>query len=242
MTAPFSSSGGRDRLRRPTFGQPDPMRAHSPDLANVNFGPWVPIVQHPVTMLHSASWLKANLTAVPEQSGVYAFYLPAGAALLESPSSGQTSIDEAVPIYVGRTGDSLRRRLKQQLLGDARVSQLKANLGVLVQNTLGLSVRPIPGKRYYVFADERPLDDWIADNVIVGYRQTDDPTTTEAAWLASSPGLLNVLGRAETAVTKAIRSQRKLASGRHLPLPTRSPSERAVLRRRAERPDRRRRL
>nr|MCB7500581.1 hypothetical protein [Enterobacter roggenkampii] len=111
----------------------------------MTFGPWVPIVQHPVTTLRSASWLKANLTAVPDGSGVYAFYVRAGTALPNSFPVEATSTNEAVTIYVGKTGDSLRRRLKQHLLGDARVSQLKANLGVLVQNALGLSVLPIPG-------------------------------------------------------------------------------------------------
>lgn len=219
MTAPFSSRGGRDRLRRPTFGQPLGQETQAFDPAAKPFGPGLPIVQHPVTALHSTSWLKENLRTVPDRGGTYAFYLRAKASLPFDLPVASTPLDEAVPIYIGKTTESLRRRLKQHLFGDARVSQLKANLGVLAQDALGLAVRPIPGKRYFVFADERPLDDWIAEHVMVGYRETDDPTQMEAAWLASSPGILNVLGRAETTVTRLIRAQRKMASGRQIPLP-----------------------
>lgn len=175
-----------------------------------------PNVPHPVSDVYEVSGLDRALKAVPRDPGVYAFYakdLPQALASFSAPSHGLTTL------YVGQTGDSLNRRIEHHLFRDARVSTLRGNLGLLVQAAMGLELIRIPGQRHFCFRDEAPISAWLAQHTLVGFSVLDNPTESEAAWLALDPGLLNIKGRSPTALSENICEMRHSASGRHLPIP-----------------------
>lgn len=173
---------------------------------------------HPVSSVHEAAALDRTLEKVPCGPGVYAFYLPDPTVFpIEVSHEPQGA---PLPLYVGQTGDSLRGRVGNHLYGDARTSTMRANLGLLLQDAFDLDLIRIAGKRYFIFRDEGPIDDWVARNLILGFLETEEPRRVEADWLSLSPGILNVAGRMTTTLTKKIRLLRGEASGRCLPKPT----------------------
>lgn len=177
----------------------------------------LPPVAHSVSFAHLASKLAADLSVVADKSGVYVFYALPDAKWPE-PLLGLASQGEVVPVYVGQTGDSLRYRLKQHLHGDVRVSSIRAGLGLIAQEYFGVRIRVVPGSRYFFLDDEMPIQNWIEANLFVGLTETAFPREVEAEWLAIAPGVLNIAGRAPTAITDEIRRRRKLADGRRIPL------------------------
>lgn len=159
--------------------------------------------------------------AVPNVPGVYAFYLSSSEPL-PFPEDPVTEITPGFrPLYVGQTGDSLRSRVGNHLYGDARTSTLRANLGLLSRDAFRLDLIRIAGKRYFAFRDEAPIDEWLAQKLVLGLQETHDPRRLEAEWLATSPGILNVAGRVSTALTKKIQLLRRAASGRCIAIPSR---------------------
>lgn len=172
---------------------------------------------HPVSHVYEAAALDRRLKDVPDPPGVYAFYaddLPEALVPFAPASAGPTTL------YVGQTGDRLNLRIEHHLFRDARVSTLRGSLGLLVQDALGLELVRLPGTRQFCFTDEQPLTDWLRHHTRVAFAVSEHPSQTEAAWLAIEPGLLNIKGCPPTPLTAEIREMRRLASGRHLRLPT----------------------
>lgn len=174
---------------------------------------------HPVSAVHDISSFDRALEVLPDAPGTYVFYVSAG-LMLPEPMNLLAALQGDVVLYVGMTEDSLRRRIEQHLFRDSRVSSLRGNFGLLMQNTLGLELIRTPGKRHFCFRNEAPITDWIAQHARLGFSESVNPAQTEADWLALAPGLLNVGGRPRTILTEKIRALRKSASGRGLHMPT----------------------
>ena len=113
--------------------------------------------------MYPARALASSWTDVIEGPGCYIMVLldhenDVNAALLAH--AAEVPVFAAWPLlYVGATGDNLRTRLKSHLGLETRNSSLRQSAGLLLKDTLGLHIHPIPGKRYFCFKDETILTD-----------------------------------------------------------------------------------
>lgn len=168
--------------------------------------------------MYPARALASSWADVVEEPGCYIMVLldhenDVNAALLAH--AAEVPVFAAWPLlYVGATGDNLRTRLKSHLGLETRNSSLRQSAGLLLKDTLGLRIHPIPGKRYFCFKDEAILTNWLLDNTLVGVCPCDDPFLVEDQFLAAQPGLFNISGCAPTPITHRLRALRDHASSR----------------------------
>lgn len=157
----------------------------------------------------------SSLEAIPETEGVYAFLLRPEASLPTSVPTPQLALNcnggEFGLLYIGATGDSLRYRLKQHLKAPSPASTMRMSLGLLLQAELGLRVIPHTHKRYFWFADEAPLSEWLYANTVVAVRACENAFGVEATIHAEGSGLLNISGARSSEMAKRLQRLRRQA-------------------------------
>lgn len=152
-------------------------------------------LQHPNRLFDREEALAPGGGA-PAAPGIYAWYflhVPG-----DVPTAGCYRLDGMPLLYVGiaprapsadgtRTSrQTLRDRLKRHFRGDAARSTLRRSLGCLLQDELGLSLRPVASgvKTTFGREGERALSDWIAENGRVCWYETDRPWIIEPRLIA----------------------------------------------------------
>lgn len=176
-------------------------------------------MREPTLLLQMTSEIAADLTRVPDTSGVYAlFWIQPDATPLgtDCGQAGDIEAIELMPLYIGASKDSLRVRIKRHIMGDTRGSTLRASLGMILAERLDLQIVQIPTKRYFCIEPEQRLSDWIVLNTIVGYFETNDPFELEKAMLAVSAGKLNISGCQPNEISGHLKLLRANASGQHV--------------------------
>jgi len=123
---------------------------------------------------------------VPARPGLYGWYFKQ----LPHPvdTSRYVTRDGLALLYVGiapkappRNGrapsrQTLRSRIRYHYRGNAAGSTLRLTLGCLLAERLGLQLRRVGSGKRLTFADgEQRLSDWMADNALVTWVQTDQP-------------------------------------------------------------------
>ena len=148
--------------------------------------------------------MRQNPDFLPEVAGVYALLLDDPVALAPALERAHLSLDplrlgQRAILYLGSTGDSLRRRLKCHLSHDTCRSTFRMSLGALLADELGLEVRVVSGQRYFGFepASEQRLSRWIDDNMSVALRTSNHALVEEKSLIASSDPVLNIQGRSD---------------------------------------------
>jgi hypothetical protein len=155
-----------------------------------------------------------SLKAMPSSQGTYTLLIP----MDDNPIRGLIAAmggraPDAIAgldlIYVGATADPIGSRLKCHLKGDSRTSTARMSLGLMLRHHLGLEPQAIPGKRYFFFADEQRLTDWMLATMLVGIKLADDPFGIERAIVAGGHSFLNLAGTPPTALTKHLSGLRR---------------------------------
>lgn len=152
--------------------------------------------------IHSADAICKDIAAVPECAGLYAFMLKDPAVLAPALDRAGLVMDvmglgQAPLLYVGASGDSLRRRLACHLRDDTQGSTFRQSLGALLAEELSLTIRPVPSRHVFGFipADEARLTRWMRDHLQVALRPAMRPAALERRAIADQDPLLNITGR-----------------------------------------------
>jgi hypothetical protein len=165
--------------------------------------------------LYSREAALARPSPVPQQAGVYAWFFKGLPNTV--PTEGCTKRSGYTLLYVGMASN-LRRRVKNHFAGDASRSTLRQTLGTLLGMPL---VRGADERLTFGVIGEDKLDEWMADNAVVGWWQSHAPQEQETRLIAELRPPLNlrhnghpfseVVGRlrqkAQGTTTRALRSK-----------------------------------
>lgn len=160
-----------------------------------------------------------NPELLPEGGGIYAILIKDGARLLEA--SGYFDLEDATPwewhqfdhLYTGET-QSLRTRLRRHLEGDIRVSTLRKTL-IALERTFR-AVTYVGGKFARDQHPELALDDWMQDQVVIGFKECWMPIDAERDLLRRSPSPLNISGRRSRPYSKRLMNARSQLVGQSM--------------------------
>jgi hypothetical protein len=143
--------------------------------------------------------LKQKPCPIPAESGVYAWYfkqLPANI-----PSRDCHSHNDLTLLYVGispsrpESSNTLRKRIKHHLRGNAYGSTLRLSLGCLLGDELGIQLcRMGRGNRKTFGSGEGLLSDWIAQNAFVIWTVHPEPWHLEDELIRELSLPLNLRG------------------------------------------------
>lgn len=167
---------------------------------------------------------------LPEDWGLYLFAfseacgLPARARAIQGRE--ETPCGDRTVVYVGQTVSWLRQRVKTQLFASSWTSTFRKTVGLVMQEPLALEISPgYGGIRNYNFGyeGEGRLTDWLAGEVVIGFRDSDSPLSEEKALIAERAPLLNITGRLRTPEGRRLAALRQSA----LPYRPRRPVHRA---------------
>jgi hypothetical protein len=100
-------------------------------------------------------------------------------------------------IYIGASGDSLRRRVRSHLRDDTQTSSFRMSLGALLRDELALTVKPVHHRRVFGFVpqDEARLTAWMIQNLDVGVLPALRPMDMERRAITQSDPVFNITGR-----------------------------------------------
>jgi hypothetical protein len=171
------------------------------------------------------TFLKASVVAadpeiVPDEPGVYALLVPrsdlADAFVDEivNCESRSTVFPDHLVLYVGASGETIRRRLKSHVLGDSYASTMRMGIGVLLEKQLGLTPTVMPGRCYFRFSPETPLTEWITAHVTTSYHLCDRPYPYEEELIREDTSLLNIVGRPASDFSRRLMALRARYNGR----------------------------
>lgn len=124
---------------------------------------------------------------IPQEPGVYIVQCR-DAQLLEDLGLAGTSQPHAV--YIGRSS-KLRQRLSAHFRS-ATTSNLRLSLGLLLADRLGLKAEVADVGSAMWFREERPLTDWIDENLDVSFATTADPGPVEIDLIRTLQPPLNI--------------------------------------------------
>lgn len=157
---------------------------------------------HKTYVIHSADAIHSDITLIPEVGGLYAFSLKDPSVLAEPLARAGLTMDvmglgQRPLIYIGASGDSLRRRVRSHLRDDTQTSSFRMSLGALLSSDLALKVKPIRHKRVFGFVpqDEARLTAWMIENLDVGILPASRPMALERRAITLSDPVLNIQGR-----------------------------------------------
>nr|WP_314188139.1 hypothetical protein [uncultured Brevundimonas sp.] len=153
-------------------------------------------------VIHSADAIHSDITLIPEVGGLYAFSLKDPSVLAEPLARAGLTMDvmglgQRALIYIGASGDSLRRRVRSHLRDDTQTSSFRMSLGALLSDDLGLTVKPVRHKRVFGFVpkDEARLTAWMIEHLDVGVLPASRPMALERRAITQSDPVLNIQGR-----------------------------------------------
>ncbi len=153
-------------------------------------------------VIHSVEAIHADITLIPEVGGLYAFSLKQPSVLAEPLARAGLAMDvmgvgQRPLIYIGASGDNLRRRVRSHLRDDTQTSSFRMSLGALLSNDLALTVKPVRHKHVFGFVpqDEARLTAWMVENLDVGVLPASRPMVMERRAISQSGPLLNIKGR-----------------------------------------------
>ena len=153
-------------------------------------------------VIHPADAILSDVTVIPDVQGLYAFMLKDAEALAGPLERAGLAMDvmgigKAPLIYIGASGDSLRRRVRCHLRDDTQNSTFRMSLGALLIDQLGLTVKPIPYKGVFGFTrpDEARLTAWMAEHLDVGVLPAVRPLEMERRAIIQEDPVLNISGR-----------------------------------------------
>jgi hypothetical protein len=157
---------------------------------------------HKTYVIHSAGAIHSDITLIPEVGGLYAFSLKDPSVLAEPLARAGLTMDvmglgQRPLIYIGASGDSLRRRVRSHLRDDTQTSSFRMSLGALLSSDLALTVKPVRHKRVFGFIphDEARLTAWMIENLDVGILPASRPMALERRAITQSDPVLNIQGR-----------------------------------------------
>jgi hypothetical protein len=140
---------------------------------------------------------------VPRAAGVYAWYFKTLPPLV--PDSGCWVRQGLTLLYVGiapkeppqngrkPSSQTLARRIRYHLRGNAYGSTLRLTLGCLLAEQLGIELRRVGSGERVTFAEgESVLSEWMADNAFVCWVETPLPWELEAQLISATCLPLNL--------------------------------------------------
>ena len=153
-------------------------------------------------VIHPADAIYRDITLIPEVGGLYAFSLKDPSALAKPLARAGLTMDvmgvgQRPLIYIGASGDSLRRRVRSHLRDDTQTSSFRMSLGALLSEDLALNVKPVRHKRVFGFVpqDEARLTAWMIQNLDVGVLPAVRPMDLERRAITQNDPMLNIQGR-----------------------------------------------
>lgn len=153
-------------------------------------------------VIHSADAIHRDITAIPDVGGLYAFMLKNPKALAEPLERAGLTMDvmglgQKPLIYIGASGDSLRRRVRCHLRNDTQNSSFRMSLGALLIDQLKLNVKPIPYNNVFGFThgDEVRLTAWMTEHLDVGVLPAVRPLEMERRAIIKREPVFNIVGR-----------------------------------------------
>lgn len=151
-----------------------------------------------VCSLRPTNEIADNIDSVPEGPGVYLVFggmdeLLASAECEPDDYLGAFQLRGHDLLYIG-SSLNLRARLLNHLKGDSRCSSLRASLGCLLKERLGLEITTYRKKSYFSFGEgEARLSDWIREHTSVALWPCRDPEELERALIRALPSPLNIV-------------------------------------------------
>jgi hypothetical protein len=132
----------------------------------------------------------SRISPVPNAPGVYAWYFRNMPPVV--PTSGCTSIGNFHLLYVGispsapptngkaTSKQTLSRRIRSHLRGNASGSTLRLSLGCILAERLGIALRRVGRKGRFTFsAGEQRLSEWMEENARVVWKVCEEPWKLE---------------------------------------------------------------
>lgn len=143
--------------------------------------------------------LKQKPCPVPVASGVYAWYFKQFPAMV--PVHDCHKQNNLTLLYVGiapsrpQSSNTLRRRIKYHLRGNAYGSTLRLSLGCLLADELGIQLRRVGSSGRKTFGpDEALLSAWMAENAFVTWTEHPEPWHLEDELIRDLSLPLNLRG------------------------------------------------
>lgn len=171
-------------------------------------------------MIQPASAMRRYPDMIPDEPGLYALVLDHPEALARALAAARLALEPVrlghrQVLYIGATGDSLRRRLKHHLSDDTTRSTFRMSAGALLMEELGLTARRLPGQRHFGFEpdSEAILSRWIADHVSVAWRPHAKARETEARLIRKAHPPMNIAGRGGVADAAIMARLRRRCGG-----------------------------
>lgn len=155
---------------------------------------------------------------VPAASGVYAWYfkqIPASVPIQDGHKQNGLTL-----LYVGiapsrpQSSNTLRKRIKNHLRGNAYGSTLRLSLGCLLADELGIQLRRVgSGKRKTFGPDEAVLSNWMAHNAYVTWTLHPEPWHLEDELIRELSLPLNLRGNERHPFNPKLAAMRKKKKG-----------------------------
>lgn len=160
----------------------------------------------------------SDVDNVPAQPGIYGWWIRAGS--LDIPVADYQQYEGFELLYVGVSprkpsaagrisNGNLKKRLKQHVKGNASRSTLRRTLGVLLMESLDLTL-VLRNNRARWFQEER-LTHWMYENARITYVVNDKPWDIEGELLEYATLALNIDGRTDNEFVRSISERRSAA-------------------------------
>ncbi len=167
----------------------------------------------------------AEVRSVPAESGIYGWWVRAGS--LEVPAADYQQHEGFELLYVGiaprrpttagrASKSNLKKRLNQHVNGNASQSTLRRTLGVLLMETLDLTLVLRRGRE--LWADEASLTGWMHKNMRITYVINKAPWDAEDELLKHARLALNIDGRSKDDFARFISARRSSARAAARPI------------------------
>ncbi len=151
--------------------------------------------------------------SVPDEAGIYLFFLNGGAHLLEATgyftteSRAPLRADDRLHLYTG-AANSLRKRLKQHFHRDMRSSSLRKTLLSIEHANRAISRSRTPK---CAITGEDTLSAWLFRNALVAIASTPTPFELERLVLAEHASPFNINWRRANVYSRSLMAYRKVA-------------------------------
>ncbi len=148
---------------------------------------------------------------MPTSPGVYCIFTRSGGELLSSagyfpdPQLPSWVVNGHTHVYTGEC-IGLRRRLTEHLTGDIAASTFRSSVLAMAWHTTNQSGAPNPfGERAET---EAALSEWLADEVLIGYKPCGYTRQHQNALLARTASPLNIADREKTPFARLLEQFR----------------------------------
>ena len=159
-----------------------------------------------------------DVRGVPAQPGIYGWWVRSGS--LDIPVADYQEHNGFELVYVGLSPrkpsaagrlskGNIRRRLNQHVNGNASQSTLRRTLGVLLKESLEMTLILRRGR--YVWEKEDALTDWMHANARVAYVVDQAPWAAEDELLEHATLALNIRGRKTNEFARTLSAHRRAA-------------------------------